>query len=365
MVQKEKQGGGEEEDEEDKSEIGQILQSAWVRRHAILFERMIVFCSVESTGDQKTYRYLEEFPLNKVVVHDETTEEDAADDDDDDDDDDPVLAAEQLLWTLSVEHLGNKFAYKLKHQERQMKRQWYETAYGLNQRLRPLFFKKLLYRKLLTLIFAEPKVLGELVMRINRSMVCFFIHFFFSFFFSHSFSRLFSHFSLPSTIPQLRQQANSVIDLICTKFFDSMDTNNLAEYYLLKFVKSIIAAEISSLKNLDDFLMGDSITLKVVSIFFQRSESMEYLRKLLTPVLADLLHQDSFPTEHVSEPPITLKTMFKRNNSNESLPSIASKQSTSNPSLGSSGASIISTEDGIPFLLHSFLRPSLTALLPR
>jgi hypothetical protein len=186
MVQKEKQGGGEEEEE---SEIGQILQSAWVRRHALLFERMIVFCSVESTGDQKTYRYLEEFPLNKVVVHDETTEEDADDNeaDDDEDDDDPVLAAEQLLWTLSVEHLGNKFAYKLKHQERHVKRRWYETAYGLNQRLRPLFFKKLLYRKLLTLIFAEPKVLGELVMRINRSMVRFLFQFFLFLFFIYLF----------------------------------------------------------------------------------------------------------------------------------------------------------------------------------
>lgn len=118
-----------------------------------------------------------------------------------------------------------------------------------------------------------------------------------------------------------------------------MDTRSHAEYYLLKFIKSIIGAEISSLKNLDDFLMGDSITLKVVSIFFQRSESTEYLRKLLTPILSELLGQDSFPTDP-EQAPSSLRTMFKRNNSSESLPSsIISKQS-------SSRASIVSTDDG-------------------
>lgn len=118
-----------------------------------------------------------------------------------------------------------------------------------------------------------------------------------------------------------------------------MDTRSHAEYYLLKFIKSIIGAEISSLKNLDDFLMGDSITLKVVSIFFQRSESTEYLRKLLTPILSELLDQDSFPTDP-EQAPSSLRTMFKRNNSSESLPSsIISKQS-------SSRASIVSTDDG-------------------
>ena len=167
MLKKEKQGGDEEG-----SNIEQILQSAWIRRHALLFERMIVFCSVEAgptPNDLKIYKFIEEFPLNKVVVHDENTEEDVQDDENDSDDE--TSSGEELCWSLSVEHLGNKFAYSLKHQDRGEKRRWYETAYALNQRLKPLFFKRILYRKMLTLIFAEPKLLGELVIRINKSMV--------------------------------------------------------------------------------------------------------------------------------------------------------------------------------------------------
>ena len=88
--------------------------------------------------------------------------------------------------------------------------------------------------------------------------------------------------------------------------------------------------------------MGDSITLKVVSVFFHRPDSTEYLRKTLTPLLSDLLQQDLFVTEGES----SLRSMFKRSNSNESLPSsVLSKQSSQSYVLTPSNASIASLDD--------------------
>ena len=127
---------------------------------------MIVFSLIEPHGDARILKFQEEYSLTNVVVHDEKTEEDCTEDADDENE-----SSEDLCWTLSVEQRRNTFTYELKHQDSKEKRRWYETAYALNQRLRPLLFKKTLYRKMLTLIFAEPKVLSELVLRINKSMV--------------------------------------------------------------------------------------------------------------------------------------------------------------------------------------------------
>lgn len=81
---------------------------------------------------------------------------------------------------MSVGENKDTITYRFRNSTIEDRDRWFETAFALNRRLRPLVFKKKSYKQLLALLFNDFGILAELLIKINKGMVSFFLFIFFS-----------------------------------------------------------------------------------------------------------------------------------------------------------------------------------------
>jgi len=145
-------------------------------------------------------------------------------------------------------------------------------------------------------------------------------------------------FPPPSTPNIIPWSLSSPLYHVCFRIFPAscLSTNHK------NFTFSLV--EISSLKNLEDFLMGDSLCLKLFSVYFQQPECTEYVTKLLRPLLAQILEFDTETAEIGS-----LRSLFKNSLSTNSLGGSQKGSQVSLSSIGSSNMSLPDPEGFWPF----------------